>query len=226
MTRAASIQTAGWAGVGAVVLYSIGFGLYLAAGQPPVLTNAPSLMDYVRNHATLFISSGLVFSVNFALLLVWFVGVRDLIRAAGNSWRSVADISMYAYVAGLAMAFVAMALLIAAVTAAWSLGDPSATRILWFAGFTALGAVNYVLLAMVQALFALAVQRGGILPRWNAWIAWIAALGSVAAIPAAYGGIGFYSQFGLAPLLLSLPGLAWNLGASISMIRRGADAGG
>jgi len=73
------------------------------------------------------------------------------------------------------------------------------------------------ILAAADVYQALTEER---LPRWNAWIAWIAAAGSAAAIPTAFGGTGFYSQLGLAPLLLSLPGLAWNLGGAISLIRR------
>jgi len=123
-------------------------------------------------------------------------------------------------VVGLAMALVGFGLLIAATTEAAIKGDPAVTRALWGGTFSLLGALNYMLLVLVQGVYAFAVQRNAILPRWNSWIAWIAAVGSAAAIPTAFGGTGFYSQLGLAPLLLSLPGLAWNLGGAISMIRR------
>jgi len=197
----------------------VGFSLYLAAGSPPDFTDAPKFTTYVHEHAMLIIAAALVFGLDFTMLLVWFVGIRDLIRSAGGAWVSIGDLAMLAYVVGLAVGFVGFGLLIAAVTEAASKSDASATSALWAGAFSALGAVDYLLLILVQGTYAFAVQRTSVLPRWNAWIAWVAALGSAAAVPAAFGGTGFYSQLGLAPLLLSLPGLAWNFGAAISMIR-------
>lgn len=215
------IRAAGWAGIVAVIAYIVGFGLYLAAGSPPDFTDATRFTGYVHDHSTLIIAAALVFfGLDFVALLVWFVGVRDLIRSIGGAWGSVADLSMFAYVVGLAMALVGFALLIAATTEAATKGDAAVTRALWGGSLSMLGALTYILLVLVQGVYAFAVQRTAILPRWNAWIAWVAAVCSAAAIPTAFGGTGFYSQLGLAPLLLSLPGLAWNLGGAISMIRR------
>jgi len=220
LSEAGWIRLAGWAGVVAVIAYIVGFGLYLAAGSPPDFTDTTKFTAYVHDHSTLIIAAALVFGLDFVALLVWFVGVRDLIRSIGGAWVSVADVSMFAYVVGLAMGMVGFGLLIAATTEAATKGDAAVTRALWGGSFSLLGALNYILLVLVQGVYAIAVQRTAILPRWNARIAWIAAVCSAAAIPTAFGGLGFYSQLGLAPLLLSLPGLAWNLGGAISMIRR------
>jgi hypothetical protein len=118
---------------------------------------------------------------------------------------------------------VASGLLIAATTEAVSKSDASAVRALWGGGFSLLGAVSYLPLALASVTYAIAVQRTGVLPRWTAWVGWIAALGAAAAVPGALGGTSFYSQVGTAPALIEgVPGLVWLLVVSISMIRRPA----
>jgi hypothetical protein len=107
------------------------------------------------------------------------------------------------------------------VTEASGNGDASAIRALWGGGFSLLGAVTYLPLMLASSTYAFAVQRTGVLPKWTAWVGWIAALGAAAAVPAAFGGTGFYSQPGTAPVLIQgMPGLVWLLVAAISMIRR------
>lgn len=218
----AFVRLAGWAGIGAFVAYLVGFGFYLMAGPPPGFADAGRFLTYARDQGALIISSALAFGVDFAMLFIWFTGVRDMIRRAGGAWTSVADTTAYAYFAALAMAMVGFGLLIGAVVSAQALGDPAVSRSLWFGCFTILH-ISLLPLALVQALYAIAVLRTGVLPRWNGWLGGIAALGAVAAVPGAYGGTGFYSPLGLAGVLLSdVPTLAWNLAAAISMIRRPA----
>jgi hypothetical protein len=73
---------------------------------------------------------------------------------------------------------------------------------------------------LASATYALAVLGTRVLPPWTSLVGWIAALGAAAAIPAAVGGTGFYSQLGTAPgLIQGVPGLVWVLVVSISMLR-------
>jgi len=216
------VRLAGWAGVLCFGLYIVAFALYLAAGPPPPFADAPQFARYVHDHGALVIAASVAFALDFTLLVVWFLGVRDLVRAAGGQWHSVADLFMTSYVIALAIALVGVGTLIAAATDAAAAGDTYSTRGLWGAGFSILGAVDYLPLGLTQAVYAFAIQRTGALPRWNAWLGWLAAAGSFAAVPTAFGGSGFYSQLGLAPLLLNLPALAWSLGAAVCMIRRRA----
>lgn len=220
------VRLAGWAGIGAFIAYLVGFGFYLMAGPPPAFTDAERFVAYARDHGALIISSALFFGIDFALLFVWFTGVRDLIRRAGGIWTSLADATAYAYFAGVAIAIVGFGALIGAAVSAQSLGDPAVTRGLWFGCFTILH-ISLLPLALVQALYAVAVLRTGALPRWNGWLGGIAALGALAAVPGAYGGTGFYSSLGLAGVLLSdVPSLVWNLAAAIVMVRFTDRSGG
>jgi hypothetical protein len=94
-------------------------------------------------------------------------------------------------------------------------------RALWGGGYSLLGAVTYLPLMLASATYALAVRGTGALRRWTAWVGWIAALGAAAAIPAAFGGAGFFSQLGAAPgLIQGIPGLAWLVVVSITTLRR------
>lgn len=213
------VPIAGWAGIGALLAYFVGFGFYLAAGPPPTFADGSRFLAYVSGQGTLIISSALAFGLDFTLLFVWFSGVRELIRGAGGVWSSVADVVAYAYFGAIAVAIAGFGALIGAVVSAQALADPAITRSLWFACFAVLQ-ISLLPLALVQALYAIAIGRTGVLPRWNGWLGALAALGALATVPAAYGGTGFYSSLGLAGVLLSdLPSLAWNLAAAICMIR-------
>jgi hypothetical protein len=214
------IRFAGWAGVAAFVLFVGGLVAQGAAGPSPSFTDTAALTGYLRNHESLLISAGLLISLALMVELVLVVGVRDLIRGAGGAWASAGNVFLLFYVVAYPMGLVASGLLIAAATEAASKGDASAVRALWGGGFSLLGAVTYLPLMLASLTYAFAVQRTGVLPRWTAWVGWIAALGAAAAVPAALGGTGFYSQVGAAPgLIQGVPGLAWLLVVSISVIR-------
>lgn len=221
MSEKGFIRFAGWAGLAAFVLFVSGLGAEAAAGPPPSFTDTPALTGYLHNHVTLLISAGLLISLALMIELVLVVGVRDLVRSAGGAWASIGNLFLLFYVVAYPMGLVASGLLIAAATEAGSVGDASAIRALWGGGFSLLGAVTYLPLMLASVTYAFAVQRTRVLPTWTAWVGWIAALGAAAAVPAAFGGTGFYSQVGTAPALIQgVPGLVWLLVVSITMIRR------
>jgi hypothetical protein len=215
------IRLTGWAGLAAFVLFVGGLVVQASAGPAPSFADTAVLTGYIHNHPTRLISAGLLISLALMIELVLVVGVRDLIRGAGGAWASIGNLFLLFYVVAYPLGLVASGLLIAATTEAGSKGDASAIRALWGGGFSLLGAVSFLPLMFASATYALAVQRTGILPRWTAWVAWVAALGAAAAVPAAFGGTGFYSQLGPAPALIQgVPGLVWLLVVSISVIRR------
>jgi hypothetical protein len=214
------VRLAGWAGVAAFVLFVGGLVVEGAAGPAPSFTDTGALAAYLRNHAIALTSGGLLISLALMMELVLVVGIRDLIRGSGGAWASMGSVFLLFYVVAYPMGLVASGLLIAAGTEAITKGDASAIRALWGGGFSLLGAVTYLPLMFASLTYAVAVQRTGVLPRWTAWLGWIAAVGAAAAVPAAFGGTGVYSQVGTAPALIQgVPGLIWLLGASISVLR-------
>jgi hypothetical protein len=217
---------AGWAGIASFVLFIGGLVTEAAAGPPPDFMDNTALVSHLRGHSSVFISAGILISLSLMIELVLVLGIRDLIRSTGAAWAPVGNLFLLFYVVAYPVGLVATGPLIAATTEAISKGDASTVRALWGAGFSLLGATSFVPLALGSVAYAVAVQRTGVLPRWTGWVAWVAALGAAAAVPSAFGGTGFYSQLGLAPALLQgIPGLAWLLVASISMVRRGTPTG-
>jgi hypothetical protein len=214
------VRFAGWAGVAAFVLFVSGLVAQGAAGPLPSFTDTAAITSYLRNHESLLISAGLLISLALMIELVLVVGVRELIRDAGGPWVSAGDVFLFFYVVAYPIGLVASGLLIAATTEAVTKGDASAVRALWGGGYSLLGAVTYLPLMLASATYAIAVRRTGALPQWTAWVGWIAALGAAAAVPAAFGGTGVYSQLGAAPgLIQGVPGLAWLLVVSIGVLR-------
>ena len=220
MSEQRFVHFAGWAGVVAFVLFTGGLVVQGSAGPPPSFTDSAAISAYLRNHEPLLITAGLLISLALMIELLFVAGVRQLIRGTGGGWIPAGDVFLFFYVVAYPMGLVASGLLIAATTEAASRGDASAVRALWGGGYSLLGAVTYLPLMLASATYAIAVQGTGALPRWTAWIGWIAALGAAAAVPAAFGGTGFYSQVGAAPgLIQGVPGLAWLLVVSISVLR-------
>jgi hypothetical protein len=212
---------AGWAGVASFVLFVGGLVTEAAAGPPPDFVNNAALVSHLRDHSTALISAGILISLSLMIELVLILGIRDLIRSAGTAWAPIGNLFLLFYVVAYPIGLIASGLLIAATTEAISKGDVSTIRALWGGGFSLLGAVAFLPLMLGSIAYAVAVQRTGVLPRWTAWVAWVAALGAAAAVPSAFGGTGFYSQLGPAPALIQgVPGLAWLLVTSVSMVRR------
>jgi hypothetical protein len=220
MSNRRFIRFAGWAGAAAFLLFVVGLILEGSAGPSPSLTSTAAITGYLHNHASLLIGGGLAISSALMLELVLVVGFRELVRAGAADWTSAGTLFVLFYVVAYPLGLAATGMLIAAATEAGSLGNAGAVRALWGGGFSILGAVTYLPLMFASVTYALVVQSTGILPRWTAWVGWIASLGAAAAIPAAFGGSGAYSQVGPVPgLVQGIPGLAWLLVVSITMIR-------
>lgn len=226
------IRLAGWAGIATVVLDLVAIGFYMVAGQPPDYADASKYTAYVHNGGMVLIAAALVFSVSFTVGMAFITGIRDLIAAAGGLWRSVGNLFLLANGVAYAVGLVGVGLLIASATEATTKADPAVTRALMGGGFSILGAVNYTELVLAVAVYAYYDGRTGFLPRWTGWLGWIAVLGGAACIPAAFGGTGFYSQLGAAPLTIGfIPLLVWSLSVAVCMTgarprsahRRGAD---
>jgi len=212
---------AGWAGLAAFVLFVGGLVLEGSAGPSPTFRDTAAISRYLHDHASLLIGGGLAICSALMLELVLVVGFRELVRGGAADWTSAGTLFVLFYVVAYPLGLVATGLLIAAANEAGNGGDAGAVRALWGGGYSILGAVTYLPLMFASVTYALLVQATGVLPRWTAWVGWIAALGAAAAIPAAFGGSAPYSQVGPVPgLIQGIPGLAWLLVASITMIRR------
>jgi hypothetical protein len=210
-----------------VVLWLAIFPLYMV-GDPSVsfYDGAAVARDYFRIQNVVFtrILLGLALYVT---LLVFSVGLRDLIRRADAEYEWVGTLIVAAMAVWLSVTLVANGLEggIALDTLNGN-ADPSVARALTM-GYLLIynGSIAFVMTGLFLAAAGYATFATGILPRWTGWLAYAATLLCVISIPAMYGGpadsSGFYNAAGLgAAMIANFPPLLWFLGVGILLVRK------
>src|SRR5439155_25863320 len=84
MAGASWTRLAGWAGIGAAVLFVLGSLAFLAAGIPPDPVDGARFAVYAHKGSSMLVLLGLLFSLGFMFALVFALGVRDVLRSAGG----------------------------------------------------------------------------------------------------------------------------------------------
>ena len=214
---------------GAFGLASVGiwlaiFPLYMM--QPPA-----SLYDGAATAQALFTIRNVVLTRIllglglYVTLMVFAVGLRDLIRRADAEYEWVGTLSLVAMAVWLGVTLVANGL--EGGTVLDTLGgdaDPSVVRALTM-GYLLIynGSIAFVMTALYLAAAGYATFATGILPRWTGWLAYAATVLCVVSIPAMYGGPAdptrFYNAGGWGPAIIAnFPPLLWFLGVGIILI--------
>jgi hypothetical protein len=214
---------------GAFGLASIGIWLAifpLYTMQPPA-----SLYDGVATAQALFTIRNIVFTrvllglALYVTLMVFAVGLRDLIRRADPEYEWVGTLSLAAMTVWLGVTLVANGLEGgAALDTVGGDADPSVVRALTM-GYLLIynGPIAFIMTALYMAAAGYATFATRILPRWIGWLAYVATALCVASIPAMYAGPAdparFYNPGGWGPAIIAnFPPLLWFLVASISLI--------
>ena len=210
-----------------VVLWLLIFPLYMAADPSVSLYDGDSIIqDFLRIRNIVFtrILLGLALYVT---LMIFSVGLRDLIRKANPDYEWVGTLTVMAMSVWVAVTLVANGLEggIALDTLRGN-GDPSVARALTM-GYLLIynGSIAFVMTAFFLAVAGYATFATKILPRWTGWLAYIATLLCVLSIPAMYYGpvdpSGFYNAGGWgAAIIANFPPLLWFLMVGISLIRK------
>jgi hypothetical protein len=163
----------------------------------------------------------------YVTLLVFAVGLRDLIRRANMQYEWVGALIVAAMAVWLGVTLVANGLEGGIVLDTLNGdADPSAARALTM-GYLLIynGSIAFVMTATFLGAAGYATFATGILPRWTGWLACAAALLCVACIPAMFAGAvnpsGFYNAGGWgAALIANFPPLLWFLSVGILLVRR------
>lgn len=219
-------QMTGAAGLVSVCIWLAIFPLYTM--QPPA-----SLYDGRATAQALFAIRNVVFTRIllglglYVTLLVFAVGLRELIRRADAEFEWVGTLSVVAMGVWLGVTLVANGLEGGAVLDTLrGDADPSVVRALTM-GYLLIynGPIAFVMTALYLAVAGYATFATRILPRWTGWLACAAAVLCVASIPALYGGpadpAGVYNAGGWGPALIAnFPPLLWFLVVSILLIFR------
>jgi hypothetical protein len=217
---------------GSFALVSVGlwlaiFPLY-TFGDPSVslYDGAAVARDFlrIRNVVLTRILLGLAL---YPTLLVFAVGLRELIRRTDAQFEWVGTLLVAAMAVWLGVTLVANGLEGGIVLDAMNgNADPSVARALTM-GYLLIynGSIAFIMTALFLAAAAYAIFATGILPRWTGWLAYAAALLCVVCIPAMYvrpvDPAGFYNAGGWgAALIANFPPLLWFLAVGVLLIRK------
>src|SRR5438128_1600251 len=74
----------GWFGIAFIAIELVTFVLYATAGAPPALDDSAKLATYMTKNSSLVITFGVLSAVAVALSYVWLLGLRGVIRSAGE----------------------------------------------------------------------------------------------------------------------------------------------
>jgi len=163
----------------------------------------------------------------YVTLMVFSVGLRDLIRRADAEYEWVGTLCVVAMAVWLGVTLVANGLEggVALDTLNGS-ADPSVARALTM-GYLLIynGSIAFVMTALFLATAGYATFATGILPRWTGWLAFAATVLCVMSVPAMYGGpvdtARFYNAGGWgAAIIANFPPLLWFLVVGILLIRK------
>ena len=212
-----------------VILWLAIFPLYMF-GDPSVslYDGAAVARDFSRIHNIVFtrILLGLALYVT---LMLFSVGLRDLVRRANAEYEWVGTLIVMAMVVWVGVTLVANGLEGGiALDTLNGKADPSVARSLTM-GYLLIynGSIAFVMTALFLAAAGYATFATGILPRWTGWLAYAGALLCVISIPAMYSGrvdpSGFYNAGGWgAAIIANFPPLLWFLAVGILLIRKRA----
>ncbi len=163
----------------------------------------------------------------YVTLLLFSVGLRDLIRRANQEYEWLGTLLVASMGVWLGVTLVANGLEGGIALDAFSgNGDASVARALTM-GYLLMynGSIAFVMTALFLAAAGYATFSTDILPRWTGWLAYAATLLCVASIPAMYAGradpTGFYNAGGWgAALIANFPPLLWFLSVGIVLMRK------
>ncbi len=209
-------------------------GLWLAIFPLYTVQPAASLYDGAATAAALLTIRNVVFTRIllglglYVALMVFAVGLRELIRRADAEFEWVGMLSVVAMAVWLGVTLVANGLEGgAALDTLDGRPDPSVVRALTM-GYLLIynGSIAFVMTALYLAAVGYATFATGILPRWTGWLAYAATALCLVSIPAMYGGAAdptrFYNAGGWgAAVIANFPPLLWFLAVGIVLVRRG-----
>lgn len=227
MTDTGMTKLTGACALASVAVWLAIFPLYML-GDPAV-----SLYDGASIARDLFRLEHIVFTrillglVLYVTLMVFAVGIRELVRRASPSDEWLGTLSFASMAVWVGVTLVANGLEGgAALDARGGRGDPSVARALTM-GYLLIynSSIAFVVTAMYMGTVACATQVTAILPRWTAWLAWVSVALCVVAVPTMYLGpadpAGFYNAAGWgAALVANFPPLVWFLVVGVILIRR------
>jgi hypothetical protein len=206
-----------------VAVQVVGVVLFLVAGNPPDFGDAKKFTGWINTNSGLLMGDAFLTGIAALPFLGVLVGVRSIIRSAGQDWEWAATLFYGAGTVSIAVLIVGAA---AEATSAFVSGsgtEPTTVRAVWAATQMVLTFV-YFPSALVIGISAYATYRTAILPRWFARLSGVAAVLVLVAGLTIFGGTGGNGPIGLLPYILgALPVFVWAAALSGVLVSRAAS---
>jgi len=225
MTNVRMRRFTGICALATILLWLAIFPLYTFGPLASPYDGAALAGEFFRIHNVVFTRILLGMGI-YVTLLVFAVGLRELIRRADAEYEWVGTLAVAAMAIWVGVTLVANGLEGgAALDALMGSGDPSVARALTM-GYLLIynGSIAFIMTALFMAAAGYATLATGILPRWTGWLAYAASVLCLVCIPAMYVGpvdpTRFYNAGGWgAAIIANFPPLLWFLVVGILLIR-------
>ena len=226
MTNARMRRFTGICALATILLWLCTFPLYMFGPLGSVYDGATLTGEFFRIRNVVFTRILLGMGI-YVTLLVFAVGLRDLIRRADAEYEWAGTLCLAAMAVWVGVTLVANGLEGgAALEALMGRGDPSVARALTM-GYLLIynGSIAFIMTALFMAAAGYATLATGILPRWTGWLAYAASVLCLVCIPARYVGpvdpTRFYNAGGWgAAIIANFPPLIWFLSVGILLVRK------
>jgi hypothetical protein len=217
------VRWTGVLGLAAIVVQLLAFILGISAGAPSAYDDK-AVLAYAKSSHTVVTTGLILFFIGFSLFIGFLAGVRAIAVAAAADREWLATTTFGAGLAVTVIAFVGLALILAAYAIAMSShADAAQVRLVVEVSGVTGSAPTLVPLAFFLGAAGSLGAMTKILPRWLALVGWIGAILVLIVAFSAYGAsdpAAFWSANGYVTVLALLPLYVWTLGASVVFFRR------
>jgi hypothetical protein len=231
MTDQKIYRIAGISALACIATFFVEFPFYLVRTNFPGLAGSSKYPDYAARNATNIMSCIFLDLIILTLMMVFFAGVRHLIRQANPQHEWLGSLFFGVALVYVTLTFVADSFQASIVIDAF---DPPADGVIMRAmtesTLLLYGSIALWLMAFFMAILSYVTLLSGALPEWSAWVGYACALVCLAFVPTMF--VHHVDMFGLYnPACLGaqafangFPLAAWMIVVGILMLRKRASS--
>lgn len=213
-------------GIGYFVLQVLGAALFIVAGNPPSFDDTTKYAAFISSGSGLFMGDAFLTGVATVVFILFALGIRGVIREAGERWESLGALAFGAALLLAAIAFTGAALEATTAMVSTTRTDPTTIRAAWVAT-SLLFTFIYLPSALLLGTVSYAALRVRVLPGWAGWLGIVCVILNLGAVATVFGGTGDYGATGLLPYVLGFaPGQLWILSLCVALLRAAPAAAG
>jgi hypothetical protein len=196
MTDRKIYRVAGISALACVATFFIEFPFYFVRSPFPGVAASDKLADFATRNATNIMCCVFLDLIILSLIMVFFAGVRHLIRQANPQHEWLASLFFGVGLVYVTLTFVADSFQASMVIDAF---DPPAdgviVRAMLESTLLLYGSIALWLMALFMAIVSYVTLLSGALPKWSAWVGYACALACLAFVPTMF--VHHVDMFGL-----------------------------